>query len=316
VVNPSWTYAIEGDFGDGLGGGAAVLLDAYISHDWGNGWDITMGQFKTPLMRESLVGDGYQLAVDRSLMEFVFNGGAVAERTQGVMVGYNQDDWHGHFSFNDGLGNGNTLAVAGPITEYAFGGRFEYKFMGNWDQFKDFTSPTGEETGFLLGVAGHVQSQEYGSTSAVPKIQSYTFTVDGSWEGGGVNIYGAFIYNNLDNDTSGALSVDSDQYGFLIQGGYYFADDFEIFGRYEFVDFDVPTAVLADDSVSIFTVGFNKYFSGHNIKWTTDVGWAFDTVPGSFLGSSGMADPSRGWRADSGTEDGQYTIRTQIQLMF
>ena len=64
-------------------------------------------------------------------------------------------------------------------------------------------------------------------------------------------------------------------------------DEWEIFARYEYGDDDAS----ATDDLSIVTVGFNRYFDKHALKWTTDVGYSFNEVA-PIWSSSGA-----GWRA-------------------
>ena len=65
------------------------------------------------------------------------------------------------------------------------------------------------------------------------------------------------------------------------------------------------------------TFGVNRYFSGHSIKWTSDIGWGLNEVTSTwgdgFLGGGGDI---AGWRTDTAGNDGQIVIRTQLQLLF
>ncbi|MCZ6735185.1 MAG: hypothetical protein O7C65_05285, partial [Planctomycetota bacterium] len=94
----------------------------------------------------------------------------------------------------------------------------------------------------------------------------------------------------------------------VIQGGYYLSDNWELFGRYEWSDFDLVT-VPATEDLNIFTVGATRYFAGHNAKWTTDIGIGLDEVNVPPLAITGF-------RADTPGQDGQVVIRTQVQIMF
>ena len=67
-----------------------------------------------------------------------------------------------------------------------------------------------------------------------------------------------------------------------------------------------------EEDLSLITFGVNKYFAGHNAKWTTDVGIGTDTI--NFI--HGHSGEIAGLRPDSGTEDGQLVIRSQIQIVF
>ncbi|MHC4429819.1 MAG: hypothetical protein ACYS0D_14645 [Planctomycetota bacterium] len=110
------------------------------------------------------------------------------------------------------------------------------------------------------------------------------------------------MYADADGDD--VVVMDSSPIGIVVQGGYYFAENWEGFGRYEWADLDMPTA----QDVSILTVGVNKYFAGHNAKWSTDVGVAFDSIA--------VGVPVTGYRADAVGSDGQVVIRSQLQIIF
>ena len=323
VVNPDWQYVIEADFGSG--GGHFNLLDAYIAYDYGNGWKSMVGQWKAPFLREELVDARYQLAVERSLLNSNFTGG----RVQGIGVDYRGDQFHVAGAFTNGANRTNRSALA-EDTEYAFTARVEYLHSGTWDQFTDFTSPSGEETGVLIGAAIHVEEEEYGTGFIDPftfdpltggaltapnnnELETLMITADVSVEFGGANLFGAFVYRNLDP----SVGTELDQVGFLVQGGYYFNSDWEGFVRYEWADFDIPdltvpggVTVYSWDDLSVLTFGVNRYFAGHQAKWTTDIGIALDRV--EFF----AADARAGYRSDTGGDDGQVVIRTQLQLLF
>lgn len=292
VVNPDWMYYIEADFGQG---GTFTLDDAYIAYNYGNGWTAMMGQFKAPVLREELVHSMYQLAVERSWLNEYFTGG----RTQGIALDYRGDQFHFVASYNDGANTNNTAWITRD-TEFSMTGRVEILFQGTWDQFRDFTSWEGEETGFMLGGALHYQREEYGTILDTDEMEIMLGTIDASLEFGGANLFGAFMYRSLDDDAT----VDFDQFGFLVQGGFFLNEDWELFGRYEFADLDMEGV----DDANIFTLGVNRYWAKHGLKWTTDLGFGIDSVP--------TTQSVTGWRADSLAEDGQLVLRTQLQLTF
>ena len=131
------------------------------------------------------------------------------------------------------------------------------------------------------------------------------FTGDVSVEFGGANLYGAVVWNDVKADVPGASSINP--WGFLVQGGFYVANDWELFGRFEWSDYDLSP--LSVDDLSLLTVGVNKYFAGHNAKWTTDFGYGFNAVftPADITG----------WRNDfTNDNNGQIVVRTQWQLLF
>jgi hypothetical protein len=305
VVNPQWTYKVESNFA--REGGSMDLEDAWIRYDYGNGWGIKGGQFRLPLTRETLVFSAHQLAVERSDTDYLYGAGF----SQGIMGEYSSDQWRASAAWSDGYGGTRSSfqnsAWNTEDTEFAVTGRFEWKASGTWDQFNDFTSWAGDEQGILIGLGGHWEKGEYGSTSD-DELETMQFTADVSAEFGGSNLFGAFHYRNLDNDAI----VDADQIGFVVQGGLMFGDNWEAFARFEYSDLDEEGSG-DNDTLTIVTFGVNKYLSGHNIKWTTDVVFAIDEVPADvFAGSDGIT----GLRADEADEDGQVALRTQLQLWF
>ena len=76
----SFGYYVRGQFD--FDGGDFRLQDAYFTYDLGNNWLVKGGQMKVPFLREDMVDDFYQLAVDRSVL-----GEAVRpDRTQGIAL--------------------------------------------------------------------------------------------------------------------------------------------------------------------------------------------------------------------------------------
>lgn len=314
VVNPDWFYWIDTNIGTG-GGTTSVLYaganpnnqipdstrsgvgNAYLGYNYGNGFKVTMGSFKDPFLREDMVNAEYQLAVERTNLNYNFTTGYV----DGMMVTYEGDQFKAYGNFSDGANSGQ-LTWNTVDTDYAFTGRGEFLASGNWQQFSDFTSPQGSETGILVGAAAHWEKGEYGT--AVPETEVFELTGDVSVELGGANIYGAVVWSDL--DPSGP-APSTNPWGFMFQGGFYLNESWEIYGRYEWADYDIPGV---DNKLNALTFGVNKYFSGHNAKWTTDFGWGIDAMQGN-------ASTITGWVNDASlNDDNQIVIRTQWQILF
>ena len=295
VVNPDWYYLV--DINVGSGSGRQGTLNAYLGHNYGDGWRIQMGSMKAPLLREELVEAQYQLAVERSVTNYLFTAGYA----DGLMVNYRGDAFQVFGMLSDGANTGQTIWST-VDTEYAFTARGEFKVAGNWEQFRDFTSNAGDdgETGVLVGGAIHYQKGESGTAAPEPEI--FLLTLDGSAEFAGLNLFGAFVYSDVDSGIAGA--TDASPWGLIFQGGFYLTDNWEIFGRYELTDFDASGV----DDLSAITLGVNYYFAGHNAKWTTDLGFGLDPVP--------TAANITGWQSDAADEDGQIVLRTQWQILF
>jgi outer membrane murein-binding lipoprotein Lpp len=87
---PSGSFRVDGTAGVGTpsNGGTFEFQEAFIAKELDNGITLTFGQFKTPWMREELVESGMQLAVERSLINELFN----QDRAVGIMVDWQNDD--------------------------------------------------------------------------------------------------------------------------------------------------------------------------------------------------------------------------------
>jgi hypothetical protein len=302
VVSPNWVYMIEGNFA--RSGGAFTLEDAYIGYAIPDtGWTLIAGQFKVPMLREEAVDSSRQLAVERSLVNEEFTAG----RTQGFAVDYRGDWLHWIAGYTDGhpaTGGFNAPALDRD-TEYSFTARVEALAAGEWSQFTDLTSWNGESYGCMVGGALHYQDGEYGTADDETEVLQWT--VDMSVEFGGANLL-AYVVGRHINSTA----LDVDQFGIVVQGGYFVTDDWEVFGRYEWGDDD-----LTGDDLSALTIGATRYFSQHQLKWTTDIGFGINEVTSTWGdGLLGTGGDIAGWRTDGPGEDAQFVLRSQLQLLF
>ena len=320
VVDPSWQYLVLGAFdrddaaipsppsGDPSDTGNFVLDEAYITKDFGDGWKTRVGQFKAPFLREELVSSARQLAVERSLLNEEFN----QDRVQGIEGSWRGDQFGFAGAFSDGfypsgLGSDNTPWQL-EDTEYAFTVRGEFLIAGDWKAMDDFSGWRGDGSAFMIGAAAHYQVDEYGTSGPNPydgattEVEALHLTADATAKFDGIGLYGAVVYRDLD----GGAAIALEQFGFVIQGSIFLTDEWEAFARYEWADADTAGV----DDLSVVTVGANRYFAKHNLKWQTDVGFGLNPV------QSIWSTSSAGWRTDPMDEDGQFVLRSQIQLLF
>ena len=295
------------------------LYEGWIKQRLTENIAVKAGVFKLPFTREFLVYEGLQLAVDRSLIDWRFGLG----RSQGVQL----DTALGPVRTQVAFTNGSTAlfsirnreqvppyAAYRPDTEWAFTGRLEWLLAGEWEQFRQFTSPSHEEFGLMLGVAGTGQSQERDRSTDNPKNKLYGLTADVSADFGGASLFASMIWERQ-MDPGG--DIDSlDYWGLVAQGSMYVDPKWEIYARYEMggpfnqVLNDPEGTGLDTQGVSILTVGFNWYLDGQDVKLTTDFGVSFDPITGF------MTVDQTGWRTDPDNHHAQFLIRSQLQLMF
>jgi len=359
VIDPSWTYEIKlvmnrtpasiSAGGQTFSNGNIVgsVEDIWAQKDLGDGWALRVGQFKTPFLREELVSSSTQLAAERSLVGDVYTT-KYAQGLQLEVGGKSGDQWHGMFFYGDGMranaslvpssataNAGNyagsfTTTYSQNTTDYAFAGRVEYLGAGTWKAMKDFNSYRGDDTSWMLGLAGMAQGLRpvnQGAPAADSTDSMWGVTADATFNFGGATLfaYGVYRHVQLEGDVAvrgGGTSDHMDQWGAVVQGGYFISSEVELFTRYEMGNTDTDQFRVAEpgvslDSDTILTAGLNYFVGGSkNLKWTTDFGYAFTAI-GDFnnSGADWLTDLST-TAGNGSTNEGQWVIRSQFQLLF
>jgi hypothetical protein len=328
IVDPSWKYNVSFGFFDASGdyfgstfGGEAFLTDWYAMKDFG-GWYLKAGQFVAPFGREASLGDYSLQTLDHSNSSYAFGLG----RTQGLEVGCLTDWFRSAVAFSDGVSpfsvtqnNGYLPGVdpASPASDFSLSGRFEGKLAGTWAQFEDDQAWRGEEFGLLIGAGGYYQSGHTGDPlfngGAGAEGSEFGLTVDATASVGGFSVTGALYYTQQDSEwiTGAGGAGDFENYGAMVQGGFFLTDEFELVGRWEYGDFGkTPGANIQ----STFLVGGNYYFAKNHCKWQTEVGYAFHSMGAFAVGGNGWWVD--GVDANGNAEDGQLIFRTGLTVSF
>jgi len=299
-------YAVQGYFNSA--GGGFMLEDAYVHTEIGDGMHLGWGQGRTAFLQEDKLWEKYSLAVDQSVVNAIFGQG----RSQGVVLWGEQEDWSWSAAFTDGWRSANTAFGASPA-DYAFTGRVDFKIAGDWDQFEQFSSAQGAE--YAAKVGGALHWQDGPDTPASSGVEQLGWTVDAMVEGDGWNAFAMIVGVSTDDDGTG---LDTDDFAWLIQGGIFVSDDWELFGRFDMVSPDSDRA--GDDDFSTVTVGANYYIHGQAAKFSVDLSWYLDDSDANDLVSG--VDPNFGGAAGGGlgllpsAEEDQIAIRAQFQLLF
>lgn len=315
VWDKAFTYQVRGEFGSD---GAFNLETAFASYGWENGFGIMAGQFKHPLLRESMVDNEYQLAVERSVSESFFSAGY----TQGLQFTYKGEAFRMWAGFTDGANSQNTRFDSAGEADYALNFRGEFKAMGDgFERFDDFTSwRDSEGTGILIGFGIHWQDTgETGGTSA-DNEQTLVYTGDAQFEGQGWNAFVSFTGVHADSDV---ITESTDDFGVVAQGGIFLADQVELFGRWDSIFWDSSRVDTAGDGLKdshFATAGVNYYLSpsSHAAKVTADVIYAFESTSDPDDGSAIPTLPfgTSNYGLLGQPEDGEFAIRTQLQVVF
>ena len=270
--------------------GTFQLEEAWIRIGLTNEMQLKIGQFRSPLLREEQVPSKRQLLVERSLIARRFT----QDRIRGTSFRYRTDTFRVGATFMDAsddlFGDQNWIAS----------GRAEVLLDGRWNRLRDFTSFPDDKPTIALGV-GILFQDEDRSDPDDDDSKVLRWTADVTAELGGANVFAALVGNHFDEEDHETLN----QYGVVVQGGLFLTDEWELFARYVWGDADGEAVDL-----SVVTVGVNRYFHGHRLKWTADVGYGVSEV-GGFWRSSGA-----GWLRDRRGEEGQVVVRAQLQLLF
>ena len=345
VVDPSWTYMARLNYGSAEDpytpeSGTVVLQDAWVNKDFGNGFGVKVGQFKSPFMAESLRNDGAQLTAERSVVDYYFSGGY----TQGLMLNYTQDMFRAMGSYNNGPRAQNGTWTAGVNNSISLAGRVEFKAMGSWSQFDNESSMKSDESGLVIGAAIQYYNNRGNSSSTTgwnPSVASPVYgavnngapdptttgavdwTADATFKSGGMSLSAAFVGASYTTTTAiaGPTTGDNTSYGMVVQGGYRFTDSLEAFGRWEWMNVEggasspsSGTPGDASDVNNILTFGVNVY-AGTNMKWTTQFGISLSDIGNAGADQSALG--GAGWNPDANTSNNdQMNIISQLQIMF
>jgi hypothetical protein len=318
VWSKDYFYKLVGNFntdGDGF-----ELEDAYAGYDFGNGFKLMAGQMKAPLLWEQLVDNEFQLASGRSVAGTFFSQG----RSQGINATYEADQFRVQGAFTDGANTLNTYYNSASEADYAITARVDVALAGSdWGRFNDFTSFRNQEE-LAARVGGAVHWQDGGETGGpTADTQLIRYTIDGQVEGAGWNVFAAGMGENV--DTEGGS--ESDNFGLLLQGGIFVADQFEIFARVDAIFWDDDAFGDIDDSWFL-TVGANYYISpeSHAAKFTAEVGYSFndnlvlfgpDTDPTDSIDNAGaVVGSGEDLRFLGQNDDGEIYFGLQLQTMF
>ncbi len=289
--------------------GRLVLEDLWAAYRVDDHWRVRVGQYRVPFLREEMVAGRYQLALERSLVNEIFNQGF----SQAIEARWRAEDVQVTASFSDGFYSRNTEFnddKDGPFdrgagADWGLTARLDWKPMGGWGQFRDLTSPPDSDPAILVGASIH---GEGGDADPGGQYTSLHATADLSVELDGFSAFAAFVWRRGDPD-GGPIS---DDFGVVAQAAWYLPDtDWELYGRYDVYlpDTDLPD----DDPFHSVTVGANWYIHGQAARFTIDVVW--------FPQDAGGTDFRTLTRSTVigflGTEDANETLlRAQFQLLF
>lgn len=296
MVDSSWSYKVQYYFADATSPTSNRLSDAFVTKDFGNGFSMTVGQFKVPFSAESALDGGNLQFNEYSTISNQFANG----RGQGLMLGYSADMFRGSVAYVNAINQTNTaFGSPSPTDEWAFAGRGEFKIAGNWDQFSSASSFKGSEFGAVVGVGlDAADSNTFGQDN------TWGMTIDGTVAFGGANVSGAFFWSDNGNTTP---ALGENPWGFTIGGGVFVTDEVEIVARYEYG----KTDTTIEDKFSAVTLGANWYLAKNTAKVGFNFGYSTERI-----NAWSSAAAANNWLSDAANKDGQWLVQAQMSFSF
>ncbi|HEY7115626.1 MAG TPA: porin [Tepidisphaeraceae bacterium] len=280
--------------------GNLVNEEAYGQYKFADNFAVKFGQYKEYIYHEQTISSKRQMAADRSLLNEVLNGGE--SYTQGVDLLWDSNGpFRADIAFTDGYASRNTNFQDPPTNGFDFGvhGRAEWMVFGkDFKGYGQFTSLGNKSGDFLVLGAG-------GDWSQNGDINVYHHNVDAQWNMGPIGLYAAYVGLYTDPGSGGSSAWD---WGFLVQASYLINNQWELFGRYDYMHLDGTDSAIAhgtEDTFHEITVGLNYYLHGHSAKITIDAGWLPNGSPNNQDGIGVLANDG----------ENEYYLRGQFQLL-
>ncbi len=275
------------------------LRDGYLNYDFENGIEIQAGQFKVPFSFDTLVSDGQNQFIDRTITNDVFG----LERDLGVNLHGRVAEGKLNYSLyvmNEGSNRNTFNNNDAPLV----GTRLVVNLLGD-HPYATGDAEFSEDPDLAVGVAGNFN--RIGIPPAADQSMIGT-TGDVAYRYRGFSALGSGYY--LRNETA-----NTNIFGFLVQDGYFIVPKrFEIMARLGGV---IPTAAGVTNGYEA-NGGVGWYFQGHKLKLLADYGLLINSPLVLGVGAAGTNSAANS--ATTGGAPGfiqnqnDHRVRTQVQL--
>jgi len=163
----------------------------------------------------------------------------------------------------------------------------------------------GRDSGILFGVAGAYQFDRKESGTSVDNGTELIADVSFNGDGYQALVSGTWLYAE---PTGGGDHFSN--YGLLVQGGYFLTENFELYGRYDWISpGDRPGDLESFNNIAM-GVNYFPFVRTNRWKFSGELGYLFEAqdktivAPSGSLGLLSAADP------------GQVSLRLQAQFGF
>jgi len=302
MFTPKLTYQFN--WATNRNSGVPELENAWVRYQLTEEWGLLGGQFQDPFAHESLVSSKYGLAADRTLGTDVFTGGE--NYVQGVEAIYTRPTWRAYAAFTDGARNDfNQNFQDFPTNNADFGtaARFEYKVMGDWKDYIEFSPYNLKKD--LLVFGGALDYTEAGNTGAFMQTVDAQYNVTSGW-----TFYTAFIGRYVNDAPVSAATpapAQFDGYDWTVEAmvGYMLNRNWQPYLRYSYMHLTQQEVPGLQNDVNEFTAGINYYWYGQAAKFTIDFVYYPNGSPVNDTGSGVLANDG----------ENEFLLRAQFQLL-
>ncbi len=279
------------------------LLVGYLNRNFDENWSMRVGAQFMALSREDWMYAQDVLGLEYSPNDFTFAVGS----SVGIQPRYQAQKQRLWFGVSNGSFGNKEEFPSTSTADVLLTSRYEVQLAGeNWAVWDDLVGRRGRERGILLGVAGAYQRDWKDSSSGTSAEKSSQLIADISFNGDGYQALVSGTWQWLEPK----VGQDFNTFGLLAQGGYFIAEPWQLFGRYDLISpGDMPGS---QDTFNALAVGVNYFpFSWTNRwKFSGEAGYLFEALDRTIVSPSG----SLGWLASD--DDGQWNLRFQTQFGF
>ena len=272
-----------------IGNGTAVLLDAYGTLNFTENFSFRMGNFKTPFLASQMRAANRELFLQRTFISGTgFTGGSAPPVADPNAISDARDAgamFFGTFADSIGWWLSAQNGADGTANKFRLTGRLAWNALGEGaGQNVDGAYNAGDGTNMTIAVA---YSEDASETNAggtpLPSMGN-----DTEQFGGEVYVTSGPFYISGEIVSRGTNVGDNTP--FTVTGAYLFNEDWEVAARYEgHDDTGVLIGVTPDVAENTWTLGINKYVSGHDVKWQLQYqNWSFATADDIGIASLGL----------------------------
>lgn len=252
-----------------------IVLDAYVKWNFWRNWSLLFGQAKLPGNRERVISSQELQFVDRSNLNAEFN----IDRDAGIQLHYNGKNVNLISAFTMGEGRNMIVNNAGG---HAYTFRGEYLPFGQFlDEGDYFGSDLSREPTPKLSFAVTYDFNDGASRSGgqlgdfLPVMRDLrTWFADVHFKYRGLSSFIEYankvapegpVLSDAEGNFEHAFNTGE---GINCQVGYLFKSNFEVAGRYTHT---TPDQGTMRNQNTQYTLGFSRYFVGHNLKVQSDI---------------------------------------------